>query len=183
LPVILTSADIETAQAVVGSARHYCEVKAVLKEQQASFLQQTQLVLQKVSEELSKAITVLYKLKPQLSALAEDVELKSYLKALPEVYFIALRLSKVLQLCCLAKPFEHSLGEISQHWEECKDFLPGAVPEFRSEDGSLLCGLCLFGSSQLVLLCSSHFHVACVNFWINRVSTEPPRLCTANYSS
>lgn len=177
-PDIKKSSDIENAQAIMISAQHYINVKTILKDQVSVFFQQTHQILQKISEELSKAITIFYKLKPHLAVLSEDSELQIYIKALPEVYFISLRLSKVISYCNSTRAFEKILYEISQNWDECKDFLNSNVPDFKNECNENVCGLCLFGCKNLVLLCGGYFHVACINFWINRISTDPPKLIT-----
>ena len=180
-PDIEKSSDIEASQSIFSSAQHYIQVKSILKDQSAIFFQQSQQVLQKVNEELSKAITILYKLRPHFSELTEDLDLQTYIKAIPEVYYIGIKLSKIISFCNSTKNFEKILQEISHNWEECKDFLKVESFDCKSEKDENICGLCLFSSKNLVMLCSSYFHVACINFWINRISTEPPKLDTAVY--
>ena len=179
LPEITKSSDIEAAQAVMASAQHYITVKNILKEQTSVFIQQTQQVLQKINEELSKALTILYKLKSRFLELAEDNEFQNYVKAIPEVYFIGIKLSKVISLCNSTRAFDKILQEIGMNWEECKDLLSKRSYECKNEKEESVCALCLFSSKNMVMLGSSYFHVPCINFWINRVSTEPPKLNTS----
>ena len=181
LPEIKKSSDIETAQNIMASAQQFIMVKTILKDQISTFSSQCQIILQKISEELSKAITILFKLKPHFPELIEDNELKTYMKALPEVYNIGKKLSKIINFCNLTKTFEKILCEISHNWDECKEFINTSNTEFKNEYGENICGICLFSSKGLVMLCSSFFHVSCINFWINRISTDPPKLITVNF--
>jgi hypothetical protein len=174
-PDIKKSSDIEAAQLIMLSAQHYIKVKSVLKDQTSVFFQQTHLILQKINEELSKAITILYKLKPHFPELTEDTELQTYIKALPEIYFIGTKLSKIISFCNFTKAFEKILCEIAHNWDECKGIIKANAIEIKTEIGDNICGLCYFFGKSLVILGGSFFHVGCINFWINRVSTEPPK--------
>ena len=176
LSEIRTSSDIEAAMGIMASANHYIKVKSILKDQTSIFFSQTSLILQKINGELSKAITILYKLRSHLLELSSDVDLQNYIKAISEVYFIALKLSKIICFCNSTKSFEKILCEISQNWDELKELIKTNSFDTKTDPNEPFCAICLFASKNLVMLCNTHFHPACINFWINRVSTDPPKL-------
>ena len=183
LPEIINPSDIEAAQAVMASAHHYFAVKNILKEQNSVFILQTQQVLQKINKELSKALTILDTLKTHLTELTEDNEFQVYVKAIPDVYFIGLKLSRVISFCNYTKTFEKILQEIESNWEECKDYISKRNFQCKNEKDERVCAVCMFASKDMVILGSSYFHVPCINFWINRISTEPPQFNTSIYQA
>lgn len=179
-PEIKSSNDVEVAQGVMSLASQFLSVKHILKEQPGVFQSQTKLILNKINEELCRAMSILFKIKPLLSGMDKDEELQVYLKALPEVFFLAERLKKVIQLVGIEKEFQQILAEIQLNWDEIKDLAGKVEGKAKYENGEVTCGICLFANKGLVMLCSSYFHVTCINFWINRVSVEPPQLVIAN---
>lgn len=179
-PEIKKSTDIELAQGVMSQAQQYTSVKHILNEQPGIFQTQSKLILNKINEELCKAMGIIFKIKPLLPTMGKDEDLQVYLKALPEVFFVAERLQKVIQLVGIEKEFKEILAEIQLNWDEIKDLVCKVEEKIRYETGESVCGICLFANKGLAMLCSSYFHVTCINFWINRVSVEPPQLVLGN---
>jgi hypothetical protein len=179
-PEIQKSSDIEKAQIVLNNALQFIYLKKILKNQLQSFVSQTKTVLVKVNDELCKAMSVLFKLKPFWKDVGNDEEVLMFMKALPEVFFIAARLKKVVSLTGLDHEFQKIIAEVFFNWEEIKTFLPKIANEGKYEHGENVCGVCLFAGKGLVMLCSSYFHVTCINFWINRISVDPPLLVPAS---
>ena len=179
-PDIKKSTDIELAQTIMAQAQQYTSVKHILNEQPGKFQTQSKLILDKINEELCKAMRILFKIKPLLPTMDKDEDLQVYLKALPEVFLVGERLRKVIQLVGIEKEFKQILAEIQLNWDEIRDLVWKVEGKIRYETGEFVCGICLFANKGLPMLCSSYFHVTCINFWINRVSVEPPHLVIGN---
>ncbi|CAG9330334.1 unnamed protein product [Blepharisma stoltei] len=178
-PEVKTSLDIENIKEIFLKAQFYCEIKKILSNQSAAFLSQSQLVLQKISEELKRAVIILNKLKPSITTLDKDEDLKTYLKGLSEVYQIYERLHFAVEIVGTLKSLEFYSKDIPLSWSECGNLFNYDIPKLRlSKLSDKFCTVCLFPISQSVMLSGSNYHSACANFWVNRISTDPPRFRT-----
>lgn len=176
MPSVHKSIDIENAQVVMNNALQFLNLKRMLRANLEQFIVQSKTLLAKVNEEFCRAMSVFFKLKPFWNSVVADEELQVFLKGIMEVYFIAVRIKKVIVLVGLEKEFHKILAEVFLNWDEIKEFLPKGGNEGKNDANEKICGICLYSSKQLVMLCSSYFHITCINFWINRISTDPPLL-------
>jgi len=175
LPEVKGSVDIERAIEQVNKAEIYIKVKSLIKTHQSFFVYETFRVLNAVKNELKKSLKILAKLKPFLRRI-EDEELSVYTKGLEQVYLVGARVSEIIkyfELPELAKLCE----EIKKTWFDCETYLKleTSVPKicFASET---LCSICFCPVESPTKLCGASFHPTCINFWINRITTDPPKI-------
>jgi hypothetical protein len=157
----------ETPVATLHTAKRAKRVISRVHHQQEAFKKQSELMIAKLSDEMHKAKLIFESVKTD--HFIDDVSYTTYCRGLREVCKVARRLHSSVQTVNAML----DLGVLQKDLCELPS-LGVKEEELRDQE---LCGLCLSATEEaLVTMHHSSCHLTCANFWLNRVSTEAPRL-------